>query len=187
MDREVVEQISTLVRSGFFGRDDMLDIVCEDLFPGEVDPDEVLSVIDAESRKLAAEQSSWPAVTDCDRLDDVFEKLIKRGIAALQNAGYSQDDGYDAVWQAFPDASDNPNTIGYCFYHGQDLEGATRGEGLCLAFGPVNAGDEAAKGPQVGRIIREELEKAGFQVSWDGTFNQRILIPKFDWKRRLST
>jgi hypothetical protein len=186
MDPEALEQISILVRSGFYPKVEIMEILCEGLFPGELDPEEVSLAIDTETQQLLVEQESWPEVTDCDRLDIIFDALNERGVVALQNAGYMQDDGYDEVWAAYPDASDDERTVGYCFYHGQDMEGAIRGEGLHLAFGPVEPKDMATKGPAVGRIIQQELEKAGFPVEWDGTFKQRILIPKLDWKRRLS-
>jgi len=187
MDSEVGQQITTLVRSSFYPKEILMEILCEEMYePGNLDPDEISLAIDTEFQKVLAEQVSWPEVTDCDRLDIVFAALNERGVVALQNAGYMHDDGYDMVWQAFPDASDDERTIGYCLYHGQDIAHAIGGDGLHLAFGPVEPKDEATKGPAVGRIIREELEKAGFLVEWDGTFKQRILIPRFDWKRRLS-
>jgi hypothetical protein len=180
------EQIGVLVRSGFYPKEVIVEIVCKELHaPGELDADEVSSVLNLEFQKLAAEQSSWPDVTDCDRLDNVLAALNHQGVVALQNAGYTPDEGYDSVWEAYPDASDDERTIGYCFYHGQDMERAVRGGGLCLAFGPVDPSEEETKGPVVGRIIQQELEKAGFQVQWDGTFTQRIFVPSVDWKRRL--
>jgi len=102
----------------------------------------------------------------------------------LQNAGYTQSDGFDDFREAYCNLSDGADIIGYCFYHGQDLERAVAGGGLYLAFGPVNASDEQTKGPEVGRIIVEELRRAGFDVAWDGTFDQRIFVPRFDWKQR---
>jgi len=33
-------------------------------------------------------------------------------------------------------------------------------------------------------MIVEELKRAGFTVQRDGTFAQRICVPKIDWKRR---
>jgi hypothetical protein len=187
MAPETLEQITTLVRSGFYPKEILMEILCEEMYaPGELDSGEVSSALDTEFQKLSAEQASWPDVTDCDRLDIVFAALNERGIVSLQNAGHMQDDGYDAVWEAYPDASDDEHTIGYCFYHGQDMEGAVRGSGLHLAFGPSEPSDEETKGHEVGQIIKQELERAGFHVEWDGTFEQRILIPRIDWKRRLS-
>ncbi|HEX5219501.1 MAG TPA: hypothetical protein VFZ59_08025 [Verrucomicrobiae bacterium] len=114
----------------------------------------------------------------------MFEALNRRGIVALQNAGYTQSDGYDDCGQAYNERPDKESVIGYCFYHGQDVERAVAGEGLYLAFGPIDPQDEEIKGPEVGRVVVGELQRAGFQTNWDGTFKTRIFIPKLDWKRR---
>ena len=106
------------------------------------------------------------------------------GIIALQNAGYTQSDGYDDIRQSYRRHSDRDTVIGYCFYHGQDLERAVHGEGLYLAFGPVDANKEETEGPRIGAMIVEELTRAGFAVTWNGTFGQRIFVPTIDWKRR---
>src|SRR5262245_62163301 len=125
-----------------------------------------------------------PTETGPDRLDSVFASLNGRWIIALQNAGYTQSDGYDDVRQSYHERSDRDRVIGYCFYHGQDLERAVHGEGLYLAFGPMDAKKEKTEGPRIGAMIVEELTRAGFAVRWDGTFDQRISIPAIDWKRR---
>jgi len=43
---------------------------------------------------------------------------------------------------------------------------------------------EETEGPRIGAMIVEELARVGFAVTWNSTFNQRILIPAIDWKRR---
>src|SRR5262249_51949985 len=94
MSPETLEQIRGLVRCGFYPRQVIEEIVCEELNnPGELDERDVSRAVDSELKTLAAEQVSWLAVTDCDRLDQVFDALNKRGVVALQNAGYMQDDG----------------------------------------------------------------------------------------------
>jgi hypothetical protein len=173
------------VRGGFESPDGIVEIVCEEIYaPGELDPEEVASAVEAAVAAHEVAQVDWPATTDCDRLDAVFIGLNQRGIIALQNAGYTQSDGHDDFRQALQDDPDPKRVMGYCFYHGQDLERAVHGHGLYLAFGPVDPQDEDTGGPAVGRIIAEELQRAGFTIEWDGTFKQRIFIPCFDWKRR---
>jgi hypothetical protein len=68
-------------------------------------------------------------------------------------------------------------------YHGKDLERAVRGGGLYVAFGPVDPGEEETKGPEIGNIVREELERVGFHVDWEGTFAKRMHVPKLLWQR----
>ena len=85
MAPETLEQISTLVRSGFYPKEILTEIICQEMYaPGELDPAEVSSVLDTEFQKLSTEQAGWPDVTDCDRLDTVFAALNGRGIVAIQ-------------------------------------------------------------------------------------------------------
>jgi|SRR3954470_4512218 hypothetical protein len=182
---ETTEEIRARVRSGYYDKEQLLALFCEEMYePGELEPDEVSSVLDREFQQWEVEKKSWPAVTDCDRLDRAFAAIGKRGVIALQNAGYTQSDGYSDVSEAYAESPNQDKIIGYCFYHGQDLERAVLGDGLYLAFGPVDPKDEATQGPVVGRLICEELQRAGLQVEWDGTFKQRIFIPGIVWQRR---
>jgi uncharacterized protein DUF6891 len=185
LNDEAKEAITLLVRSGFYEPDEVIEIVCEEMYePGQVAEADVTAAVEAESEAWEDEKKRWPAVTDCDKLDQVFENLNAKGIVALQNAGYTQSDGFDDFREAYEQHPRKSSVIGYCFYHGQDLERAVAGQGLYLAFGPLDADEEATKGPAIGEMIREELEKAGFAVEWDGTFQQRILIPRIVWQRR---
>jgi hypothetical protein len=61
---------------------------------------------------------------------------------------------------------------------------AVNGDGLHLAFGPIDPQKEEIEGPRVGAIIVEELAQMGFSTEWNGTFAERIFIPQIDWKRR---
>jgi hypothetical protein len=182
---DVLEEIAVLVRSAFWIRDDLIAMVCEEMYaPGELSEDDVGAAIDEELRAHAEDQATWPAVTDCDRLAVAFAALAARGIVALENAGMTQSDGHDDFRAAHANAADPATVVGYCFFHGQDLQRAVRGGGLYLAFGPVDPRDEATKGREVGRIVQEELARAGLTVAWDGTFAQRIHLPHFVWRRR---
>jgi hypothetical protein len=49
---------------------------------------------------------------------------------------------------------------------------------------PSILAQEATEGPAVGSLIVEELKRAGFEVDWNGGFEQRIRIRNIDWKRR---
>jgi hypothetical protein len=185
LNSDALREIDGLVRGGFEQRDRIIEILCEEMYaPGELDEAEVIAAVDAALVALARAKAMWPETTDCDRLDGVFAALNARGIIALQNAGYTQSDGYDDVRQSYDERLDPDTVIGYCFYHGQDLERAVHGEGLYLAFGPLDAKKEETEGPRIGAMIVEELARAGFAVTWNGTFGQRIFIPAIDWKRR---
>ena len=185
LDKEAHYEIETRVRAGFYSPERIIEIVCEELYePGEVSPDEVEPVVRAVFRALEHEAAEWPDITDCDRLDAAFAAMRRERIIALQNAGYTQSDGYDDVLEEFANVRKKETILGYCFYHGQDLERAVWGDGLYLAFGPIDSKEEETKGSEVGRMVVEKLREAGLQTVWDGTFEKRILVTKLSWKRR---
>ncbi|HKS57791.1 MAG TPA: hypothetical protein VJS12_21010 [Steroidobacteraceae bacterium] len=186
LDEDILQEIRRFVRGGFNDRDEIVTICCEEMYePGELDQQEVERVVDSEFAAVARELKSWPAVTDCDKLDAVFARLNERNIIALQNAGYTQSDGHEDVFEAYERHPQKARIAGYCFYHGQDLARAVDGDGLYLAFGPIDPRREESEGPAIGAAIVEELKRAGFEVDWNGTFAKRICVPKLDWKRRV--
>jgi hypothetical protein len=186
IDDEIRRDIRFSVRCGFFDEARLIEMYSEEIYaPGELDPVELRQFVNQELSSLREDQRAWPAETDCDRLSAVFKILNSRGIISIENAGNTQSDGYDDTMQIYREAKDKKSFIGYCFYHGQDLDRAVRGEGLYLAFGPVDPAKEESEGPRIGKIIAEELNKKGFTSEWKGTFNTRIRIPKVDWKRRI--
>src|SRR5262245_60015670 len=135
LNPETLRDIDSLVRGGFEERDRVIEILCEEMYaPGELDQSDVTAAVDAAFASLARDEADWPETDDCDRLGSVVAALNARGIIGLQNAEYTQSDGYDDVRQSYHQRSDRDTVIGYCFYHGQDLERAVQGEGLYLAF-----------------------------------------------------
>jgi hypothetical protein len=185
LEPDVLDQIDFLIRSGFEDPDRIVEMLCEELFEeGELDEEEVVAAVAAASAAHEKDKATWPAITDCDKLDGVFARLNEAGVIAVQYAGYTQSDGYDDVREIYHAHPDRERVLGYCFYHAQDLERAVAGEGLFLAFGPMNPDLEETDGPRVGALIAEKLKDAGLGVKWNGSFSQRILIPEIDWKRR---
>jgi uroporphyrinogen-III synthase len=55
------------------------------------------------------------------------------------------------------------------------------GQGLHVAFGAVEEGDEALAA--IGRDIASALRAQGLQVTWNGETGKRIHV-SIDWKRR---
>ena len=185
LEDETQAEIACLVRSGYYDRDRLIEVFTEEMYePGELDEDDVISAIDAQFTQYEQEKLSYPAITDCDRLDTAFARMNERGVIAIQNAGYTQSDGYDDVSEAYSERDDKEAILGYCFSHEQDLIRAISGDGLYFAFGPVDPADEQTIGIQVGNIVREELENAGLPVDWEGTFEQRLRVPKLTWQKR---
>jgi hypothetical protein len=135
------------------------------------------------ARKRAAE-ATWPEETDCDRLDRAFDALNEQGICALQCAGDTLDDGFEAVDDVI-DGEDVPEGRyrGFCFFHSQDLDHALYGEGLLLAFGHVDS-EDAADYVAVGRQVCEVLQQHGLRTRWNGSDRSRIELPAMRWQRR---
>jgi hypothetical protein len=186
MDKQAdaAESVRQLVWSGCHDTDEIVEIIDEAIFePGEIDPDWLRAQIEEEFRRKGVAEATWPAVTDNDRLDRVFESLEGQGILALQNAGYTQSDGLSDVAQFYHEAGGEQSGIqGYCFYHGQDLERVMASGVLWLAFGHVSGEDD--KGIEIGQRIKREFEAAGFTVEWDGSVNTRLLVKGIKWMKR---
>lgn len=130
----------------------------------------------------ARAQSSWPRVTDCDRLDAAFAKLEASGIVCRQNFSCCGTCGAGEIQDEIAEAQRAKRIVrGYAFYHVQDTESAVDGGGLYLNYGAVEDGERAAIA--VGREITKALRAAGLEVTWDETWAVRIHV-KLDWKRR---
>jgi len=129
-----------------------------------------------------AEQKTWPAVTDCDRLDAAFAQLEKARIVCRHDFTCCGTCGAAEIWDEIENtrkAGRNPR--GYAFYHQQDTESAVEGHGLYFNYGATEKGREAAL--RIGNEIAKALRSQGLQVDWDGTLEKRIKV-NLDWKRR---
>jgi len=139
------------------------------------------------------ESRSWPSTTDCDRLRNAFDVLNRQGIVALENCGFTQDDGiHEAALTAVArDALGNVENDGYCFFHEQDVMRAVEGDGLWLAFGtfrdePGDVSPQPAEpAQQVGESVVGACRDAGLSVDWSGSPDRRIHLPGFRWQRRM--
>lgn len=135
------------------------------------------------AEKRAAE-AQWPQVTDCDKIDRVFDRLLEQRICALQYVGDTLDDGFGSVSDAInADGVPEDRYMGYCFYHSQDIDHALQGNGLMLAFGYLDS-DAPQDAVPVGQMICEALRQEGLKVKWDGTHKRRIELPGLRWQRR---
>jgi hypothetical protein len=182
-EAEAAEYVHRYVRSGFYVADEIEQIVGEDVFSGRIGVATLRALIAQAFAQKRAEEATWPDVTDCDRIDAVFEKLEEQGVIALQNAGYTQSDGLSDVAEVYNESgAEESGFDGYCFYHGQDLEGVIESGELHLAFGAADGSDE--KGVEVGHRIKRELERAGFAVEWNGSIKTRLLVTGIRWQRR---
>lgn len=129
-----------------------------------------------------AKQASWPATTDCDRLDAACASLEASGIVCRQHFSCCGTCGSIEIWDeaAEVEAAGTP-VRGYAFYHVQDTESAVEGYGLYLNYGAAAAGEAAALAI-AGEIVAA-LEQQGLRVDWNGRWNRRIGV-SLEWQRR---
>jgi hypothetical protein len=181
-DEYILAAIRTRVWSGFYSPDEVDDMI-GDLLEDDTDEAMLRAAVRPEFEAKAAAELAWPERTDCDRLDDAFVQLNALGVIALHNAGMTISDGISDVSEILHGRGGAAVT-GYCFYHWQDVERAVDGHGLMIAFGPVD--ETATKKQDIGRLVKDVLERHDLVVSWNGDPETRLDLPGIDWKRRRS-
>lgn len=182
LDEYILDSIRRWVWSGFYSRKQIDDMISDILEDGADEPF-LRASVEPEFEKKAVAEESWPATTDCDRLDFAFAELNRRGIIALQNAGYTISDGHSDVAEELHKRG-RAGVKGYCFYHGQDLERAIDGGGLMIAFGDLD--DDKIQKTEVGKFVSDVLKWFEFDVEWNCDSETRISLPRINWQRRLA-
>lgn len=128
------------------------------------------------------EEATWPAVTDCDRLDRAFAELESRGVVCRQDFSCCGNCGSGEIRTEMEEVRKKGDFVrGYSFYHMQDTESAVEGGSLYLAYGAADEGESAAL--RIGHEICDAIRAQGLNVDWDGSWEKRILVT-LDWKRR---
>lgn len=172
---EAEEYASTLVRTGFADRDEVLEAVL-DSYEDELSEEEAGALVTRLWRERLAEQATWPETTDADRLLAAFEAMDADGVVARADFTCCANCGHTEIAEEAGDGA-----RGYVFFHRQDTERAVEGGGLYLAFGAFGDGDPAA----IGRAVVDAVTAVGLPTEWDGTAGRRILVSPLDWRLRL--
>src|SRR5262249_25555479 len=124
-EAEAHEYVRRYLNYGFYQPKEIARIVGEDVLDGAVPKARLQEIIAEEVEVKRTEERSWPAVTDCDRLDEVFASLNEAGILALHNAGYTASEGIEEMSERYYETGGEESGItGYCFYHRQDMQAA---------------------------------------------------------------
>ncbi|MFI0485015.1 DUF6891 domain-containing protein [Actinomadura sp. 9N215] len=129
-----------------------------------------------------ADQRTWPDVTDTDRLLRAFRDLDLSGIVARADFACCQSCGMAEIGAEVPSGEQRR---GYAFCHRQDMETATLGGGLMLAYGIFTDADEPSTQPEIGEDVAEALRRHGLTVRWDGDPSRRIEVD-LSYRRRRS-
>jgi hypothetical protein len=178
--------VRTQVAAGYTPVAEIAGEAVEAFADGTVDPERLraaaLAVVDQVSAAHRAEQRTWPATTDCDRLDAAFAALETSGIVARQHFSCCGTCGAHEIMDEMNQAGKAGRQVrGYTFFHLQDTEHAVAGEGLYLSYGSLDS-DQAAS-VAVGHEVMAALHREGLQPAWNGKIAHRILLP-LRWQRR---
>jgi len=179
------------IKSGLESQEDIISDTLESIedegWEKEISEEWVRETIASTYEKHQQKSKTWEHPTDTDKLHAAFDQLCRNKIVALHNAGYEKSDAiYDVqeIWQDLEDEGIKP--IGYCYYHGQDLESVIETGDLTIGFyGEKENNDKEAI--TIGNKVVEVLRKQGFDVSWDGTASKRITIENFNWQNVFTT
>ena len=182
---EIRSFVAQRVTEGFQSTEDIIDstIECFEVEENEELCQEIARFTAKRMVEHLQSQSQWPATTDCDRLDWVFEELDRGGIVARQNFSCCCNCGHGEIWGEIQQAREKHPVEGYVFYHMQDTEAAVECGSFYLAYGSVEEAEEALIA--IGRKIVLALERGGLRTEWNGQGDTRIRVVDFDWKRRL--
>jgi uncharacterized protein DUF6891 len=189
------EIVTLAVRSGCFDKSELADLI-EDHADDEADVATLRALVVKLSDTQRAAEAKWEALTTNDRLTRAFAELRRRGIVAMENAGYNAlstpDDAWEAIFDEATNFDDPPH--GGVFYCGEDLASAIAGKGLALTCGAL---DEVAFGTgttirrrddapldELAKEICDALARHEVAARWTG---ERIAIAPFRWQRRAFT
>src|SRR6187402_2830428 len=184
----IYESIISQVRMGFLSMEEIEENIIEEIedngFEDNISEKWALKQIKKEWENHIEQSKHWKKPTDTEKLIKAFDDLRKTNIIALHNAGYTTSEGEEEVAEVeLALRKKGIVSDGYCFYHEQDLARALEKENslLAIAFQKVeNSDDEITVG--IGEKIVAILKKNNFEVEWDRTANQKILIPNFKWQ-----
>ena len=185
-ERYLYDRFLISIKSGFLSLDDIIDETLETIedeaWENEISEEWVRENVTREFEKHVAKSKTWQHPTDTERLHKVFDNICKQKIVALHNAGYTQSDALFDVKDVWEDLEDNDiHPIGYCYYHGQDLERVIETDILCIGYyGAKENNDKEAI--QIGNKITTALRDEGFSVKWNAAASKRIEIEDFNWQ-----
>jgi hypothetical protein len=182
---EALEQLELDIKFGFENEEELFNSIREMFYDEEDFDDDWLRQIIAEKYKQHQQDSlNWTKPTDFDRLAKTFDQLIREKIVCLHKAGYTKQDGEGDCMETIEKLNElGIKTIGFCYYHSQDLAKTIDKDirNLYLGFDSPTQDDNEAL--QVANKIVSTLKENNFEVSWTGTVDERIKIKNINWQK----
>lgn len=103
-------------------------------------------------------------------LRQAFAKLRRYGILAEMDYLCCGNCGSYAMEKEYKAAPEDDKPVGYCFFHGQDMDCLIEEGSAMLNFN----GFDAVSSVFVGNLIVDTLSSCGVRCKWDGDVRHRI-------------
>ena len=183
MDKELIDEINyeiqLLVKIGFYSDEEILEIIDDEFIEENISKDLISKLL------LENKENSVELKEDSDdfiRLRNAFIDLTKENIISIHNAGYDIEEGIQDSFELFTHLRNNKyGPIGFCFYTFEDIENAIEDNALNIAFGDFEYDEK--KGLEIAKKIVTVLESYDFDIDWNESVDELILIQDFDWKK----
>jgi hypothetical protein len=178
---DVREYVTTSVRGGYQSRDEIIESGNEMASDEGLDDVDIAALVDTAIADLQRESSTWPAVTDYDRLATALDALERKGIIARQNFTCCMTCGHTEIGDELEQFEQAGGVArGYVFFHQQATERVVDGGDINFAYGSVleDVGSEA-----IAAELADELRNVGLEVDWNGESSMCVMV-NVDWKRR---
>ena len=183
MDKELIDEINyeiqLLVKIGFYSDEEILEIIDDEFIEEDISKDLISNLLleNKENLDELKEDSD-----DFIRLRNAFIDLTKENIISIHNAGYDIEEGIQDSFELFTHLRNNKyGPIGFCFYTFEDIENAIEDNALNIAFGDFEYDEK--KGLEIAKKIVTVLESYDFDIDWNESVDELILIQDFDWKK----
>lgn len=177
MDENILEELElmteTLTKSGFFDKEEMLEILEEQFIDEDINLDNLeIELIDSSNSNFS-------------KLEETFIKLSKKGIIAIHNCGYDIEEGVNDAFELLVHIKNNNlDSQGFCFYTFEDIEEAIYEDKLRITFGDFE--NNQTKALEIGKIIKNTLESADFNIIWNESVDEQIIIEPFKWDKKFN-
>lgn len=174
MNQDLVEEIEylkdLLAKSGFFSRDEIIEILEDQFIEEELD----FSGCEIPSNDFSGENFS--------KLEKAFSALASEKIVAIHNCGFDIEEGVADAFELFVHLNNNKfQADGFCFYTFEDVEDALFDDKLKITFGDFENNEDKAL--EIGKTVSKCLKEENFNIDWDETINNQIEINPFKWDK----
>jgi hypothetical protein len=177
----VHEYVTTSVRGGYQSRDEIIESGDEMASDEGLDDIDIAALVDAAIADLQRESTTWPAVTDYDRLVTALDALESKGIVARQNFTCCMTCGHTEIGDEVEQFEEAGGVArGYVFFHQQATDRVVVGDGINFAYGSAQ---QDVDSEEIAGELADELRKVGLVVDWNGESSMCVMV-SLDWKRR---